>query len=367
MNTIATTGTDIKTIAREQGAAAVGISGVDRLTEKPSMDAEYLLPGARSVISLMLPLDDAIVENYLAKKDRETFHRHETEIYQSLYRIGKKIAHYLTEQGHAAVVPEPNLDYRYKDHRDHKKISFKVKQTVADWMAIDSIFPVNLIKRALVPRIYKTGFGKLKWDLTPSFSHRYGAIAAGTGYPGWSGNVLHPDYGARVLYLTVLTSCELPSDPMIKKDPCDGCRLCVKVCQSGFIATKEEDSVSIGGTTYTHNKKAHNLRCIFVCGGFSGQNKYTNWSTWSPGRVPLPDTDEGLEDALKNMVTANLGKKNHYSGTLANLSYHSELGYIRKTEERFAPHCGFCQLVCSKERKEREKNYDIIQQAAIIS
>jgi len=40
----------VKKIGLDGGAEAVGFAGVDRLTDKPSMDASYLLPGARSII-----------------------------------------------------------------------------------------------------------------------------------------------------------------------------------------------------------------------------------------------------------------------------------------------------------------------------
>ncbi len=359
-------GQELKKIALAEGAAAVGTASVDRLTDKPSMDAGYLLPGARSIVSVMRPLDGPLIRDYLGKKDRESFQHHESEVYIDLYRIGEKLVEYLTAKGHRAVVAEPNLDYRYKDDPAYKKMPYAVRQRVSDWFASDHILPIRLVKRALLPTLYKSSQESVGWDLTPSFSHRYGAIAAGIGYPGWSGNVMHPDFGARVLYDTVITDCELPSDPMIKKSPCDGCRICTRVCQSGFMDPKEKTSFRIGGKTFTHNKKAHNLRCIFVCAGLSGQNLHQGWSTWSPGRITLPDSDNELDGAWKDFVFKNFWQRNYYSKVLTDLTYHSEKGFLRKTEDRFNTTCGNCQLVCWKTKKERQENYEILINSGIV-
>jgi len=358
---------EIKRAATIEGVSDIGVAGVDRLTTKPSMNAEYLLPGAKSIISLMLPLEDKIIRDYLSKRDRSTFQHHETATYKKLYAIGEHIVNLLKNEGHRAIVAEPNLDYRYKDTQDYKKIPYRIKQHIIDWLSSDSIFPVSRLKQAILPALYEFSFkNSIDWRLTPSFSHRYGAVAAGIGYFGWSGNVLHPEFGARVLYNTVITDCELIANNMIQKSPCDGCRICTKVCQSNFVNRKEKDFVEIGKQKFTHNKKAHNLRCIFVCAGFSGQNKHKGWSTWSPGRVDLPESDNDLEGFWKDFVSHNLWHRNYYSKVFADLLYHSELGFIRKKDERFATTCGNCQLVCWKTRKQREKNYEILINSGVV-
>ncbi len=354
-------GTAVKQMAENAGAAAVGISSVGRLTDKPSMDANYLLPGARSIVSVMLPLEDRVIRDYLGKTNRIGFQLHETETYRKLYAIGTEIADFMKAEKYRAVVAEPNLDYRYKDSTEYRKIPYQVRQNVLDWLASDSFYPVGKFKKAILPVLYDVSFkNSIDWELTPSFSHRYGAVAAGIGHFGWSGNVLHPDYGARVLYNTVITDCDMPSDPMLEKTPCDGCRICTKVCQSNFIHPKKKTSVTIGDRIFEHNKKAHNLRCIFVCAGFSGQNKHAGWSTWSPGRVNLPESDDALEARWKEFVKVNLWNRNHYSKVFADLLYHSEKGFIRKESERFASTCGNCQLVCWQTREMRRQNYDLI-------
>ena len=350
----------LKKLALDAGAGAVGIASVDRLGDHASMDPTYLLLGAQSIISIMLPLDDAIIRRYLAKEDRESLQHHETEVYRKLHSISKKLAAFLESEGHEAVVAEPNLDYRFKDRPGYKRVPYKLKQKLINWFASKSSFPVRRIKKIITPMAYKKGFKGVKWSLTPSFSHRYGAIACGIGNMGWSGNVLHPDHGARVLFNTVITSARLKSDPMMDENPCDGCRSCVKSCQSSFIHPKNEDHIQIGGKTFVHNKKAANLRCIMVCAGFSGQNNHKEWSTWSPGRLDLPASDDDLPSYWGNFVKDNLWRENHYAKTLANLTYHTEFGHVRKTAERFPATCGNCQFVCGKTREERRESFKLL-------
>jgi epoxyqueuosine reductase len=350
----------LKQLALSSGAGAVGISSVDRLGDLPSMDPTYLLPGARSIISIMIPLDDAIIRRYLAKEDREGLQIHETEVYRSLYSISKELAALLESEGYEAAAPEPNLDYRFKDRPGYKRVPYRFKQGAIDWFASKSSGPIKGLKKVLTPIVYEKGFKGVKWSLTPSFSHRYGAIACGIGNMGWSGNVMHPDYGARVLYITMITSAVLQSDPMMEENPCDGCRTCVKSCQSNFMHPKNEDHVIIGGKKFVHNKKAANLRCIMVCAGFSGQNDRKEWSTWSPGRLELPADDADLPAYWEKFVKDNLWQQNHYSKTLADLNYHSEHGHIRKAVERFPTTCGNCQFVCGKTRKVRRESFKLL-------
>jgi len=60
----------VKAIARENGAALVGITSKERLAgAPPSADPDYLLPSTRSVISFAIPLDRKVIRDYLSKRD----------------------------------------------------------------------------------------------------------------------------------------------------------------------------------------------------------------------------------------------------------------------------------------------------------
>jgi len=354
---------EIKRLGMSMGATAVGISQVSRLPRLPSADTGHMLPGTRSMVSIMVHYQEDIVARYLGKLDWRSLHRHETELYGKLDRIARALVRLLLHRGHRAVAGEPNLDYRYKSRLGYRVVPHRFKQALADWLASDSIPPVQRAKRALAPRLYSWALRTTGWRLTPGFSHRYGAVACGLGVLGWSGNLLHPDHGARVLCNTVLTGADLQSDEMLTAEVCDGCRLCARSCQSGFVRLKERDHVDIGGRRFVHNRKASNLRCIMVCGGFSGQSRFPEWSTWSKGRVALPEDDADLQRSWDQLVANHLGYENHHSGTLADLLYHSEYGYVRKLKERFRTTCGYCQFVCAPTSNRRRELYELLTSA----
>ena len=81
---------EIKRLALNEGAAAVGVASADRLGSVASMDPNYILPGARSIVSLMLPLRGDLVHRYLSKEDHDALEHHEVETYRELYRVGQR-------------------------------------------------------------------------------------------------------------------------------------------------------------------------------------------------------------------------------------------------------------------------------------
>jgi len=341
----------------------VGIAPAERLGRNPSMDPGFLLPGTRSVISLAHPLDGDIIRRYLGREDQVGYRDHERSVYLKLYATARDIANLLTSHSFQAVVVLPNGDYRYKLGANN--VPSAVPPTtitrLLEWLTADSSRVVATLKRLLVQALYKPAFGAVDWDLTPSFSHRYGAAAAGLGVIGWSGNLLTPQYGARVLLESVLTDAELEPDPMLKESPCDGCRTCVKVCQSGFIAVRDHEAVEIGGLRFVHNKKGHNIRCSIVCAGISGQSRYSEWATWSSGRIRLPHSDEHIREFWDHLVKDNLWKQNHTSQMIKNLALAPDLTAGDATSKyRVQPTCGFCQLVCWETRQARDENHALV-------
>lgn len=349
----------------ERSAAAMGVSTVgfarcSRLPDLPSADPEFLLPGARSLVSLMVSYDPEIVARYLAKQDSEAMQRHEAELYTRLDEAARAVADLLVDTGHDAVAAEPNLDYRYKAKPAYRRVPHGVRQTMTDWLARDGRPGLGRAKRRLVPLLYRGPLRVKGWRLTPSFAHRYGAVAAGLGSLGWSGNVLHPEHGARVLFTTVLTSAVLEQGDMLDQQPCDGCRLCERSCQSGFIHRDDAVQVTIGGRVFEHNRKASNLRCVLVCGGFSGQSRFPGWSTWCQGRVSLPADDGELQACWDALMLASLGHHNHASQAFATMAHHAEHGFVRRPERRFEATCGYCQHVCAADRTQRNAAYRAI-------
>jgi epoxyqueuosine reductase len=350
----------VKQIALDEGAADVGVSSVRRLTEKVSMDPGYLLPGAKSIITFLVPLDGEIIRKYLGKESQDIMQRHETDVYRKLDHIGNSISEALNKKGYPSIAAEPNLDYRFKNSPEYKKIPYSIRQKIIDWFASESGTLSTALKKRLFKKMFLRSTEAVDWNLTPSFSHRYGAVAGGIATMGWSGNVLHPDFGAHFLINTVITQAEIQPDPLMDAEVCNRCHCCVKVCQAGMIHSKETDSVVIGGKSFEHNKKGHNLRCTFVCAGLTGQNLYKGWSTWSPGRFELPETDDRIEEFWTEFANTNGWRHNYYAKILSDLTYHTEHGPVRKKSERFKVTCGNCLFVCAGTLKERKQNYETI-------
>lgn len=184
-------------------------------------------------------------------------------------------------------------------------------------------------------------------------------MAAGIGGIGWSGNVVSPRFGARVVLDSVITDAVLDPDPMLNSSPCDGCRKCSVVCQSGYINLKDSQQTSLNGVIFIHNRHGHNIRCTFVCGGLSGQSRYPKWATWSPGRVRLPDSDDNIKEWFESFIADNLWRGNFYSKLMRDLFLMSRGLKIQNSMST----CHFCRLVCWQTRQERQENYELVRAA----
>ena len=89
----------------------------------------------------------------------------------------------------------------------------------------------------MTPESYPSNISpEAKFGLIADLSHRHAAVAAGLGNWGRNNLVIHPKLGARVLFSTILTDLELPSDPPVTEDLCNKCNLCVEGCQGGALA-----------------------------------------------------------------------------------------------------------------------------------
>ncbi|HLZ18597.1 MAG TPA: 4Fe-4S double cluster binding domain-containing protein [Smithellaceae bacterium] len=72
------------------------------------------------------------------------------------------------------------------------------------------------------------------WGL---LSLKHAAVQAGLGAFGRSGQMYHPLYGARLRLSAVVTSAEMPGNPVVNADPCpEKCRACLTVCPVAAFA-----------------------------------------------------------------------------------------------------------------------------------
>jgi epoxyqueuosine reductase len=343
-----------------ENGVTMGVAPVERLTSPPSADPRYLMPDCHSVIALLHPLDTDAIQAYLGKKDQSTFQEHEKNINIKVIQTADLIVEHLKKNGFKAINAPINFTYRYHDKKP-LRIPYQVIKPFLEWLTSPSGKISSKIKKYMVGKIMPGMMRNVDWKLTPTFSLRYAAVAAGIGSLGWSGNVLAPQYGARVVLGAVITNAVIEADPMLEENLCDGCRICVKVCQSGFISAIEKDQVSIGGKVFHHNKKKHNIRCTFVCGGLSGQSKYKEWATWSPARVELPNEEEQLVNFFNEYLQKNLWQHNWASKQLKLLFLLSVIGMKKGYPETGATTCQNCRIVCWKNKAERLENYRILQ------
>lgn len=315
--------TEIKSIARENGAALVGIGSRERLAgAPPSVDPDYLLPSTRSIISIAIPLDRAIIRDFLSKKEWLVHGANRKSIYQKLYTITDRLAAFLEEMGFEAKAVEANNVYRPEP---------------------GGTSAINRVK------------------MVPDFSHRYAAVACGLGWLGWSGNLMTPQFGSAVYLASVLTSAELEADSLLEESPCDKCKLCTTVCPVEMISTRESVSVTIAGKEYSHGKKGNNARCIIGCGGYHGLALNKKWSTWSPFRVdyPLPDNEAELIAQSRQVRAADPDKQ----GSRAFLTMRDK---CFDPEETYVDTCGNCQLICWEKREDREENCRLLHNSSVV-
>ncbi len=184
----------VKQLAIDSGATLVGIGSSERLKNAPpSADMNYSLPGAKSCIIWAYPNSIDALERFFSKKDRMGVKYLKHFAYSTAWKTAEKIAKYIEENSEYKSHPViPNYKYR------------KVGGRKFDQIQDDKGYP--------------------------DFSLRYGAVAAGLGHLGWSGNLVTKEFGGSCYLGGVITTAPLEPDPMAEKNYCNRCKICVKAC-----------------------------------------------------------------------------------------------------------------------------------------
>lgn len=303
-------------IAETLGVVSSGIVSKEGLAGgPPSADLGYVLPEAKSAFCFALALDTKNTEAFLQKKDQKAFDQENVRTNVLASGIALEIANFLKMKGFNSVPQGSNLVYR----------------TDTENGALDEVPPI---------------------------SHRYLAVRSGLGWFGRSGNVISPEYGASIILGSVVTEAKLiPTEPLPEEDSyCDDCKLCHAGCPSGYIDPKETVSVTLGDRSFSHAKKQHHNRCDYVCGGFTGLHPSREWSTWSPGRFPIPENDEDFLGAIINAATAYKTRPKPEGGF-----YHFLMpGY------RTFMTCCHCALLCVPDKEERNRRFKMLKAAGVV-
>lgn len=202
----------------------VGVASVDRWSDppfEPWMPKEFypqsIYPEARSVIVIGLPVTLPVLETSPSNYYRELY----TTVNNLLDQYTYRLANYLTGRGHPSV---------------------------------------------FVPR---DGYGNIKVLLenpVASFSHRHAALLAGLGNFGVNNMLLTPEYGPRVRLGSVLTTADLPPDPIMETPLCTRCMRCVTMCPSKALGKHDYPQGLTDKTACASYSAKLNERYVSPCG-----------------------------------------------------------------------------------------------------
>ena len=171
--------------ARRLGANLVGYAPAVRWkTDFPVPGAYWpqaIWPLTQTVIVLGVPMLLPIVESTPSINYQELY----TTANQLLDQMAFRLAAWLNDRGHAAI-----------------------------YLTRDGYGNLDILRRKPVA----------------SFSHAWAGRYAGLGTIGLSHMLLTPGFGSRVRLVSVFTSAALPGDPLVKKELCNQCGLCARLC-----------------------------------------------------------------------------------------------------------------------------------------
>ncbi|MBD3228212.1 MAG: epoxyqueuosine reductase [Candidatus Lokiarchaeota archaeon] len=319
----------IEKFLKDRGAIKVGFNTLETLAGgPPSTDITYILESAKSAITFALLFDKEKIRDYLAKRDFSGHEDDRAALNDKGYKIAKELASWLEEKGYKSKGLIPNNKYR---------------QEIPGW--------------------------ELK--LPPPISHRYLAVRSGVGSFGWSGNVGIKGIGTTILLGSVVTEAELtPTDPLPPEEQfCTRCKICTKVCGANLFDKEELTTVTIGGKEFSYSRRRNYIRCFYVCGGLAGYKEGRSWSTWSPGRFPIPDYDDESEEKTEKAIMTNFIRAlSKYKKWPKRKDFGEFEGYQNTALPGYKLRltCGLCQNICFGDSKETAKNYQILQDSGCI-
>jgi len=362
----------IKQLALKEGAVLVGICSADSIKEKEASDPNYLLPGAQSVISIGLNLDDEKIRIYLSKKERDPFVEDQDNVHKKLKEIGEKIKLFLEEKGFKAVNCDLNFDYRNREKND---ANTKLIETYIDLVDKENNNSITDNEKNILDRMKKMlsvatpKDPKKQFLMVPELSHKCVAVAAGLGRVGWSGNVVTEKFGARVLFNSIITDAKLTPNKQLEKNPCNTCKLCEKACQAGLFSRDETQNIAIAGVEEIIAKRYSKAYCAAVCGGMIGQNKFKEWSTWSPYRLKKGESfprDDSIDEYVMKLMLECIKEGGVRAKHLLVQMKAIRDGLHNKPKGKYVPTCACCQLVCGPTMEDKKESYKLLKNGGSI-
>jgi len=110
--------------------------------------------------------------------------------------------------------------------------------------------------------------------------------------------------------------------------------------------------------------------CVAVCGGFIGQNKFKEWSTWSPFRLEkgqqLPK-DDSVDNFVRELFIRGIDRGGAEAENVLRLIKDNYFGLDEdKPLDTFNSTCAMCQLVCGATQKEKKESYQTLSNSGYI-
>lgn len=163
---------------------AIGFAPLDRFGDAPEKhDPSDACKGAKTVIVFGITMPQGMLRS--PEYNLYLLHRAYHTVYVHLDELALEISNFIESQGDFLAVPIPSY--------------------------------APLVFHRMEP-----------WGV---ISLKHAAVAAGLGAFGRSGQMYHPQYGSLLRLGGVVTSAELPGDPVIEDDPCPPkCNACQKTC-----------------------------------------------------------------------------------------------------------------------------------------
>lgn len=355
----------VKEYAKSLGIGVIGCAGPERLDGPPSMDPSYTMRGAKSAICFALPMDVPAIYDFLSKKSPVPHNIDQLKLNQRMRHHAERIAEYMRSRGHRARAVPSNNSYRRS------------------------------------PDPFATH---------PSFSHRFGAIAAGIAGQGLSGNVMTKEYGAAVYLGTVVIDAVLESDPALPPryfmdNFCAKCQVCARACPCRMFVADEEEQVLLGSGLHPRGKRRSIEFCNASCFGLHGLSFDKTWSSWGHhwiGRWTAKEPDPEKENIRQHLLAkgSTVGDSTRRYRLIRNLGYkrypeqwiddRAILGRVAgdyqgdeldrraaqardiekhigiKLDDTNVLTCGQCALVCGPDMAESAKRLRMLREGGIV-
>ena len=310
----------VKDMAKTLGASHVAITTKETLKDWHfTTDLDYILAGANSAVTFAVPFGeenlDENIDKFLTKENHKELEKQKVRATTLANGIALEISGLLNQIGYKTDPVHSNFVYR-----DDSPSEYRV----------------------------------------PPLSHKFLAVRGGIGHMGYSGLIITKEYGSSIALASVVTDAKLKPTKSLpeKENYCDKCKLCFAVCLGDYMID-EDDAEKVGKDTYIAAKKAHPMRCAYVCTGSTGY-KGGKWSTWSPARFEIPEKDSELIEIFQKKAVPAQFQRNNLNGIEGGFYHPFYPGY--KIEYT----CSLCQLVCHPQKEIRKMRYKKLVESGVI-